>query len=67
MLMCKVPGPLAIPVPYPPPSTQQGKGEKKRKPDYQFAVIHDALYPLHVIHQPPQPAVKMLKKMNKRQ
>jgi hypothetical protein len=38
----------------------QGKEEKKRKPDYQFAVIHDALYPLLVVHQPPRPAVKML-------
>jgi hypothetical protein len=40
----------------------QGKEEKKRKPDYQFAVIHDALYPLLVVHQPPRPTVKMLNK-----
>ena len=60
MLMYKVPGPQAIPVPCPPPSTQQGNGEKKIKPDCQFAVIHDARYPLQLVHQPPRPAVKML-------
>lgn len=39
---------------------KQGKGENKRKPDYQFVVTHDALYPLHVVHQLPRPAVKKL-------
>lgn len=40
-------------------STLQGKG-KKRKPDYQFDVIHDALCLLHVVRQLPQPAVIMI-------
>lgn len=53
-------GDKATKYPNPPPpllSTQQEKERRRKKPDYQFALIHDALYPLHVVHQLPQPAV----------